>query len=113
MSLEYVRVGGSTRIVAALLGGSAPIIHAGEPAVQRGADDVIISAFCNAAQHRLIVRPEIKDVKDLKDKPVGVTKPSARPRTTFCVLHYKNTAWTRTKTCRLCRRAANPRAWPR
>jgi NitT/TauT family transport system substrate-binding protein len=77
LSLEYVRVGGSTRIVAALLGGSAQIIHAGEPAVipavQRGADVVIIAAFCNAAQHRLIVRPEIKDVKDLKGKPVGIT----------------------------------------
>ena len=77
LTLEYVRVGGSTRIVAALLGGSAPIIHAGEPAVvpavQRGADVVIIAAFCNAAQHRLIVRPEIKEVKDLKGKPVGIT----------------------------------------
>jgi len=77
LSMEYVRVGGSTRIVAALLGGSAEIIHAGEPAVvpavQRGADAVIIAAFCNAAQHRLIVRPEIKDIKDLKGKPVGIT----------------------------------------
>lgn len=77
ISLEYVRVGGSTRIVAALLGGSAPIIHAGEPAVipavQRGADVVIIAAFTHAAQHRLIVRPEIKDVKDLKGKAVGIT----------------------------------------
>ena len=42
------------------------------PAV-RGADVVIIAAFCNAAQHRLIVRPEIKEVKDLKGKPVGIT----------------------------------------
>jgi hypothetical protein len=30
-------------------------------------------SFCNAAQHRLIVRPEIKDVKDLKGNPVGIT----------------------------------------
>lgn len=77
LAMEYVRVGGSTRIVAALLGGSAQIIHAGEPAVipavQRGADAVIIAAFCNAAQHRLIVRPEIKEVRDLKGKPVGIT----------------------------------------
>jgi NitT/TauT family transport system substrate-binding protein len=43
------------------------------PAVQRGADAVIIAAFCTAAQHRLIVRPEIKEVKDLKGKPVGIT----------------------------------------
>jgi len=43
------------------------------PAVQRVADVVIIAAFCNAAQHRLIVRPEIKEVKDLKGKRVGIT----------------------------------------
>jgi ABC-type nitrate/sulfonate/bicarbonate transport system substrate-binding protein len=34
IALEYVRVGGSTRIIAALLGRSAPIIQAGEPAGQ-------------------------------------------------------------------------------
>jgi NitT/TauT family transport system substrate-binding protein len=77
LSLEYVRVGGSTRIVAALLGGSAQIIHAGEPAiipaVQRGADAVVIAAISHAVQHRLMGRPEIKDVKDLKGKPVGIT----------------------------------------
>ena len=58
LALEYVRVGGSTRIVAALLGGSAQIIHAGEPAVipavQRGADTVIIAAVSHVAQHRLM-----------------------------------------------------------
>jgi ABC-type nitrate/sulfonate/bicarbonate transport system substrate-binding protein len=32
-----------------------------------------VRVFCSAAQHRLIVRPEIKDVKDLKGKPVGIT----------------------------------------
>lgn len=77
LSMEYVRVGGSTRIVAALLGGSAQIIHAGEPAiipaVQRGADTVVIAAISHAVQHRLMGRPEIKDVKDLKGKPVGIT----------------------------------------
>jgi NitT/TauT family transport system substrate-binding protein len=77
LSLDYVRVGGSTRIVAALLGGSAQIIHAGEPAiipaVQRGADTVVVAAITHAVQHRLMGRPEIKDVKDLKGKPVGIT----------------------------------------
>jgi ABC-type nitrate/sulfonate/bicarbonate transport system substrate-binding protein len=33
LSVELVRVGGSTRIVAALIGGSAQLIHAGEPAL--------------------------------------------------------------------------------
>src|SRR4051812_11625586 len=70
LSVELVRVGGSTRIVAALIGGSGQLIHAGEPAVipavSRGADAVIIAAVSKASQHRLIGRPEIKDVKDLK-----------------------------------------------
>jgi len=48
LSVELVRVGGSTRIVAALVGGSAQLIHAGEPAVipavARGADVVVIAA---------------------------------------------------------------------
>ena len=77
LAVEYVRVGGSTRIVAALLGGSAQIIHAGEPAiipaVQRGADTVVIAAISRAVQHRLMARPEIRDVKDLKGKTVGIT----------------------------------------
>ncbi len=77
ISVELVRVGGSTRIVAALMGGSAEMIHAGEPAVipavARGADVVIIAAMSRVPQHQLIARPEIKDVKDLKGKPVGIT----------------------------------------
>jgi NitT/TauT family transport system substrate-binding protein len=77
LSVELVRVGGSTRIVAALIGGSAQLIHAGEPAVipavARGSDVAIIAATSKVPQHRLIGRPEIKDVKDLKGKPVGIT----------------------------------------
>jgi ABC-type nitrate/sulfonate/bicarbonate transport system substrate-binding protein len=77
LSVELVRVGGSTRIVAALIGGSAQLIHAGEPAlipaVARGSDAVIIGAISQTPQHRLIGRPEIKDVKDLKGKTVGIT----------------------------------------
>src|ERR1044072_7894002 len=75
LTVEYVRVGGSTRIVAALLGGSAQIIHAGEPAIipagQRGGGTVVIAALSHAVQHRLMGRPEIKDVKHLKGKPGG------------------------------------------
>jgi ABC-type nitrate/sulfonate/bicarbonate transport system substrate-binding protein len=77
LAVELVRVGGSTRIVAALIGGSAQLIHAGEPAlipaVARGSDAVIIGAISQTPQHRLIGRPEIKDVKDLKGKTVGIT----------------------------------------
>jgi len=77
LSVELVRVGGSTRIVAALMGGSGQFIHAGEPAVvpavARGGDVVVIAAISRVPQHQLIGRPEIKDVKDLKGKTVGIT----------------------------------------
>ena len=77
LSVELVRVGGSTRIVAALMGGSVQFIHAGEPAVvpavARGGDVVVIAAISRVPQHQLIGRPEIKDVKDLKGKTVGIT----------------------------------------
>ena len=77
LSIELVRVGGSTRIVAALMGGSGQFIHAGEPAVvpavARGGDVVVIAAISRVPQHQLIGRPEIKDVKDLKGKTVGIT----------------------------------------
>lgn len=77
LAVELVRVGGSTRIVAALMGGSGQLIHAGEPAVipavARGADVVVIAAISRVPQHRLIARPEIKEVKELKGKPVGIT----------------------------------------
>ncbi|TAK06078.1 ABC transporter substrate-binding protein, partial [bacterium] len=77
LSVELVRVGGSTRIVAALMGGSGQLIHAGEPAVvpavARGADAVVIAAISRVPQHQLIARPEIKDVKELRGKTVGVT----------------------------------------
>jgi NitT/TauT family transport system substrate-binding protein len=77
LSVEIVRVGGSTRIVAALIGGSGQIIHAGEPAmvpaVVQGADAVLVAAMARVNRHHLIARPEIKDVKDLKGKTVGIT----------------------------------------
>jgi NitT/TauT family transport system substrate-binding protein len=77
LAVELVRVGGSTRIVAALIGGSGQLIHAGEPAVVpavvQGADAVLIAAISRVNRHHLISRGEIKDVKDLKGKTVGIT----------------------------------------
>jgi NitT/TauT family transport system substrate-binding protein len=77
LSVELVRVGGSTRIVAALIGGSGQLIHAGEPAivpaVAQGGDAVMIASISRVNRHHLISRPEIKDVKDLKGKTVGIT----------------------------------------
>jgi hypothetical protein len=42
--------------------------------VQRGADTMIIAAISPVAQRRSMGRPEITDVKDLRGKPVGITR---------------------------------------
>ena len=77
LDVELIRVGGSTRMVAAMLGGSAPIIQAGAIAALTanvaGADVVIIGATGTLSPFRLIARPEIKQPSDLKGKKAGIT----------------------------------------
>ena len=64
LDVELIRVGGSTRMVAALLGGSAPIIQAGASAAlaatAAGSDVVIIGSTGTVSPFRLMARPEIK-----------------------------------------------------
>ena len=61
LDIELVRVGGSTRIVAALLGGSAPFVSAGGSAAiaasAAGSDVVIIAAAFNVSAFHLMARP--------------------------------------------------------
>lgn len=77
LEVELIRVGGSTRMVAAMLGGSAPIIQAGAPAALAanvaGSDVVIIGATGNVSPFRLMARPEIKQPADLRGKKAGIT----------------------------------------
>jgi len=77
LDVELVRVGGSTRMVAAMLGGSAPIIQAGAVAALSanvaGGDVVIIGSTGTVSPFRLIARPEIKQPSDLKGKKAGIT----------------------------------------
>lgn len=77
MDVELIRVGGSTRIVAALLGGSAPFVSAGGSAAiaaaAAGSDVVIIAAAFNVSAFHLMARPEIKKPSDLKGKKAGIS----------------------------------------
>jgi len=77
LDVELIRVGGSTRMVAAMLGGSAPIIQAGASAALAanvaGSDVVIIGATGTISPFRLMARPEIKQPSDLKGKKAGIT----------------------------------------
>jgi ABC-type nitrate/sulfonate/bicarbonate transport system substrate-binding protein len=62
LDAELIRVGGSTRIVAAMLGGSAA-----------GSDSVIIGCMSNVPPFHLMARPEIKQPSDLRGKKAGVS----------------------------------------
>ncbi|MDP2606404.1 MAG: ABC transporter substrate-binding protein [Deltaproteobacteria bacterium] len=77
LNVELIRVGGSSRMVAAMLGGSAPLIQAGAPAALAanlaGSDVVIIAATGTVSPFRLMARPEIKQPADLKGKKAGIT----------------------------------------
>ena len=77
LDVELIRVGGSTRMVAAMLGGSAPIIQAGASAALAAtapaSDVVIIAATGTVSPFRLMARPEIKQPADLKGKKAGIT----------------------------------------
>ena len=77
LDIELIRVGGSSRIVAAMLGGTAPIIHAGAPAsmaaTASGSDSVIIGCMSLASPFHLMARPEIKQPSDLSGKKAGIS----------------------------------------
>lgn len=77
LDVEMIRVGGSTRMVAAMLGGSAPIIQAGASAAlaatAAGSDVVIIGSTGTVSPFRLMARPEIKQPSSLKGKKAGIT----------------------------------------
>jgi NitT/TauT family transport system substrate-binding protein len=77
LDVEMVRMGGSTRIVAAMLGGSAPIIHAGATAsiaaAAAGSDAVIVASISRVSPFHLMVRPEIKQPSDLRGKKAGIS----------------------------------------
>lgn len=64
-------------MVAAMLGGSAPIIQAGAAAAlsatAAGSDVVIIGSTGTVSPFRLMARPDIKQPADLKGKKAGIT----------------------------------------
>ena len=77
LDVELIRVGGSTRMVAAMLGGSAPLIQAGASAAlaagSAGGGVVIIAATGNVSPFHVMARTEIKQPSDLKGKKAGIT----------------------------------------
>ncbi len=75
---KTVYMGGSTRIVQAMIAGDIQIGQIGGSAVlfanAAGADVVYIATIINGMVAQIISRPEIKQVADLRGKALGVTR---------------------------------------
>lgn len=77
LDVEFVRVGGSTRIVTVMLSGNAPMINVGGTAavsaIGAGSDAVIIASNYTGFFFHLMARPEIGRPADLIGKKAGMT----------------------------------------
>ncbi len=75
---KTVYMGGSTRIVQAMIAGDIQVGQIGGSAVlfgkAAGADIVYIATIINGMAAQIISQPEIKQVADLRGKAVGVTR---------------------------------------
>ena len=77
LDVELIYVAGS-QAMQSLLGGTTPIgIQGIEPVFRvnaQGADTVMILGLVTKPPFSIIVRPEIKDYRELKGKPMGITR---------------------------------------
>ena len=81
LDVSTVYLGGSTRIVQAMISGDVQIGQIGGSAVlfgkAAGIDTVFIATIINSMAAQIMSRPEIKQTSDLKGKAVGVTRRGA------------------------------------
>lgn len=81
LDVSTVYLGGSTRIVQAMISGDVQIGQIGGSAVlfgkAAGVDAVFIATIINSMAAQIMARPEIKQANDLKGKAVGVTRRGA------------------------------------
>jgi len=81
LDVSTVYLGGSTRIVQAMISGDVQIGQIGGSAVlfgkAAGIDTVFLATIINSMAAQIMSRPEIKQTSDLKGKAVGVTRRGA------------------------------------
>jgi ABC-type nitrate/sulfonate/bicarbonate transport system substrate-binding protein len=74
---ELVVVGGAERLMAAMIAGDIGIAAIAAPAlltaVVGGADLVLLGSYTNQVRFRLLGRPEIASVRDLRGKQIAIT----------------------------------------
>ncbi len=78
LEIEMVYIGASAVIVQSMLSGSADVAGFGGPAVitnvLRGGDIIQVAAIAPYFTQSLLVRPEIRDLKAIEGKKIGITR---------------------------------------
>ena len=78
LDVEIIRIGGSSRVVQAMLAGEIKMAHVGaSTAVEAnlsGGDIVIIASTVNVATFRMMAAPAIRSPNDLKGKKIGISR---------------------------------------
>ena len=78
LDIDMVYVGASAVIVQSMLSGSANMAGFGGPAVitnvLRGGDIIQIAAMAPFFTQSLLVKPDIRDIKNLQGKKIGITR---------------------------------------
>jgi len=78
LDVDMVYIGASAVIVQSMLSGSADIAGFGGPAVitnvLRGGDIIQIAAMAPYFTQSLLVKPDIRDIKNLQGKKIGITR---------------------------------------
>lgn len=78
LDVDMVYVGASAVMVQSMLSGSATLAGFGGPAVVtnvlRGGDIIQVAAMAPHFTQSLIVRPELRDLKNLQGKKIGITR---------------------------------------
>lgn len=94
LDVELLYIAGQAQVTQSLLGGTTPIVLQGIESVMnsnaQGADLVMVAGIVNTVTFSIVVRPEIKEPKDLKGKPMGVTRFGS---STDFVLRYALEKW--------------------
>jgi ABC-type nitrate/sulfonate/bicarbonate transport system substrate-binding protein len=78
LDVEIIRIGGSSRVVQAMVAGEIKMAHVGASTVVEanlsGADIVIIASTVNVPTFRMMAAPYVKRPADLKGKKIGISR---------------------------------------
>lgn len=78
LDVEIIRIGGSSRVVQAMMAGEIKMAHVGAATVVEanlsGADLVVIASTVNVPTFHMMAAPHVRSAADLKGKKIGISR---------------------------------------